>query len=87
MDKLNKYSLLKAKQREERGRHCSLARVLLIFPLLFIKFYFIRRMFLAGWRGFIKANIDAFHFFLTEAKLYERAYRRKRGDDVEKSEQ
>ncbi|WP_417440089.1 glycosyltransferase family 2 protein [Idiomarina abyssalis] len=86
MDKLNKYSLLKAKQREERGRHCSLARVLLIFPLMFIKFYFIRRMFLAGWRGFIKANIDAFHFFLTEAKLYERAYRRKRGDKVEKSE-
>lgn len=86
MDKLNKYSLLKAKQREERGRHCSLARVLLIFPLMFIKFYIIRRMFLAGWRGFIKANIDAFHFFLTEAKLYERQYRKKRGDDIEKSE-
>ena len=86
MDKLNKYSLLKAKQREEQGRTCSLARVLLIFPLMFIKFYIIRRMFLAGWRGFIKANIDAFHFFLTEAKLYEREYRRKRGDDVEKSE-
>lgn len=86
MDKLNKYSLLKAKQREEQGRPCSLARVLLIFPLMFFKFYVIRRMFLSGWRGFIKANIDAFHFFLTEAKLYERDYRRKRGDDVEKSE-
>jgi len=86
MDKLNKYSLLKAKQREEQGRDCSLARLLLIFPVMFLKFYLGRQMIWSGWRGFIKANIDAFHFFLTEAKLYERAHRRKRGDDVSRSE-
>lgn len=78
MDKLNTYSLLKAKQREEQGRPCSLPRLLLIFPLMFLKFYLGRQMIWSGWRGFIKANIDAFHFFLTEAKLYEMAYRRKR---------
>jgi glycosyltransferase involved in cell wall biosynthesis len=78
MDKLNQYSLLKARQREEQGRGYNLLRLLCIFPLMFFKFYFLRRMFLSGWRGFIKANIDAFHFFLTEAKLYEMAYRRRR---------
>ncbi|CAI8153371.1 MAG: putative glycosyltransferase [Pseudidiomarina mangrovi] len=77
MDKLNKYSLLKAQQRQQQGRHCSLPRLLLIFPLMFLKFYLGRQMIWSGWRGFIKANIDAFHFFLTEAKLYEMAYRAK----------
>ncbi|SMQ61349.1 Glycosyltransferase involved in cell wall bisynthesis [Pseudidiomarina planktonica] len=86
MDKLNTYSLLKAKQREEQGRGCSLPRLLLIYPLMFLKFYLGRQMIWSGWRGFIKANIDAFHFFLTEAKLYEREYRRKRGDDISRSE-
>lgn len=75
MDKLNKYSQLKAEQRQQQGRPCSLPRLLVIFPLMFLKFYLGRRMIWSGWRGFIKANIDAFHFFLTEAKLYEMAYR------------
>lgn len=82
MEKLNKYSLLKAQQREAQGRPCSLPRLLVIFPVMFLKFYLGRQMIWSGWRGFIKANIDAFHFFLTEAKLYEMAYRRKRGGDT-----
>lgn len=85
MEKVNRYSLLKAIQREEQGRGLSHLRLLFIFPLMFVKFYVFRRMFLSGWRGYVKAMIDASQYFLTEAKLYERAYRRARGDDPEKA--
>lgn len=71
MTKKNSYSSLKAKQRHASGRHFSALRLLFIFPVMFLKFYFFRRLFLCGWRGFIKANIEAGYFFLTEAKLYE----------------
>lgn len=77
MAKLNSYSALKAKVRSERNRPVSLARLLTIYPLMFIKFYILRGMLFSGLRGFVKAHIDAFHFFLTEAKLYEQHYRSK----------
>jgi glycosyltransferase involved in cell wall biosynthesis len=79
VEKLNRYSLLKARQREDQGRGLSRIRLLLTLPLTFAKFDLLRRMFLGGWRGFIKAVIDSYYFFLTEAKLYERAYRRRGG--------
>ncbi|MSR22157.1 MAG: glycosyltransferase family 2 protein [Gemmatimonadetes bacterium] len=75
VDKLNRYSLLKAGQRAREGRPFSRSRLLLTLPLTFLKFYLLRRMCLAGWRGFIKAVVDSYYFFLTEAKLYEQAYR------------
>jgi len=75
MKKLNAYAKLKALQRAERGRGFSNARLLLVFPVMFIKFFVFRRMFLSGRRGFIKAWIDATQYFLTEAKLYEALYR------------
>jgi glycosyltransferase involved in cell wall biosynthesis len=77
MEKLNAYSELKARQRTERGRGFSNARLFLVFPVMFIKFFVFRRMFLSGRRGFIKAWIDATQYFLTEAKLYEGLYREK----------
>jgi len=77
MDKLNRYSELKARQREEAGRGFSNLRLFFIFPIMFLKFYLFRRMVLSGRRGFIKAWIDASQYFLTEAKLYERHYRRR----------
>lgn len=78
MEKLNRYSLLKARQRRERGRGFSNLRLFFIFPIMFLKFYLVRRMFLAGRRGLIKAWIDASQYFLTEAKLYEERYRDRR---------
>jgi glycosyltransferase involved in cell wall biosynthesis len=79
MGKLNEYSLLKARQREREGRGLSRGRLLVTLPLTFLKLYLLRRMFLAGWRGFIKAVVDSYYFFLTEAKLYERTYRHRHG--------
>ncbi|PTB83058.1 glycosyltransferase family 2 protein [Pseudidiomarina aestuarii] len=78
MAKLNSYSELKARVRSERNRKVSLLRLLLIYPLMFLKFYLLRGMIFSGWRGFVKAHIDAFYFFLTEAKLYEQRYRSKK---------
>lgn len=77
--KKNSYSSLKAKQRHLSGRHFSPLRLLIIFPVMFLKFYLFRRLFLCGWRGFIKANIEAGYFFLTEAKLHEIEAKQKHG--------
>lgn len=73
--KTNQYSSLKAKQRQKNKRPVSALRLAFIFPIMFIKFYFFHRFFIYGWRGFIKAMIEANYFFLTEAKLYEIKYR------------
>jgi hypothetical protein len=32
---------------------------------------------LCGWLGFIKDNIEAGYFFLTEAKLFEKQFKKK----------
>ncbi|TVP78752.1 MAG: glycosyltransferase family 2 protein [Gemmatimonadales bacterium] len=87
MEKLNDYSRLKALQREERGREFSQLRLVFIFPAMFLKFWLGRRMILSGFRGFTKAMIDAFHFFLTEAKLHERHHRRRRGEEIAPGEE
>jgi|SRR5690606_5834826 glycosyltransferase involved in cell wall biosynthesis len=75
--KKNRYSTLKAQQRLAKGRHFSPLRMLVIFPIMFLKLYFLHRFFLCGWRGLIKANIEAGYFFLTEAKLFEHKFKSK----------
>ena len=75
--KKNSYSSLKAQQRAAAGRSFSAARMLFIYPIMFLKFYFVRRLCLCGWRGFIKANVEASYFFLTEAKLFEKEFKAK----------
>jgi glycosyltransferase involved in cell wall biosynthesis len=75
--KKNRYSTLKAQQRLAKGRGFSPLRMLVIFPIMFLKLYFLHRFFLCGWRGLIKANIEAGYFFLTEAKLFEHKFKQK----------
>ena len=75
--KKNRYSSLKAQQRDAKGRRFSALRMLLIYPIMFLKLYFLHRFCLCGWRGFIKANIEAGYFFLTEAKLFEKKFKAK----------
>lgn len=72
--KNNQYATLKAQQRAEKNRPFSAFRLVLIFPVMFIKIYFFNRHFLCGWRGFIRAALQSAYFFLTEAKLYEKHY-------------
>ncbi len=75
MSKQNKYSSLAALQKHRKGRSASLLKLILIFPLMFIKAFIIRRYFMDGTRGFIHSFIEASYSFLKEAKLYELSYR------------
>lgn len=75
MTKQNKYSSLKAQEKFNNGKQPSWLKLILIFPLMFIKAYFLRKMFLSGRRGLVHATIDAMYGFLKEAKLHELHYR------------
>lgn len=71
LDKINRYSSLRAEEKSNKSRRPSLLRLVLIMPAAFIKAYFIKRSLFAGCSGFINSMIVAFYAFLKEAKLYE----------------
>ncbi|GAA6185020.1 glycosyltransferase family 2 protein [Aliiglaciecola sp. NS0011-25] len=71
MEKQNKYSSLKAQEKFNKGKKPSWLKLFLVFPLMFVKAYFIERMFLSGRRGLVHAYISAMYGFLKEAKLHE----------------
>lgn len=71
VDKINRYSTSKALDKFEAGKSSSLAKLLLVFPVMFFKSYVLRRNYLNGRRGFIGSVVNAFYAFLKEAKLYE----------------
>lgn len=77
MTKQNKYSSLKAQEKFNKGKNPSWLKLILIFPLMFIKSYLLRKMFLSGRRGLVHATIDAMYGFLKEAKLHELHYRKR----------
>ena len=76
MEKQNKYSSLKAEEKFEKGKGASALKLLLVFPLTFIKFYLFKKMCLSGWRGLVHAMIESQYAFLKEAKLMELNYRK-----------
>lgn len=78
MEKTNWYSSLGAKEKSLKAKKSSLLKLVLVFPLTFIKSYILRRSFLNGKRGFIASMISAFYAFLKEAKLYESEVKRER---------
>jgi len=71
IDKTNKYSSGKSLDKFDQGKKSKLIKLLTIFPLMFVKSYFLRRNFLNGRRGLIGSMINSFYAFLKEAKLYE----------------
>lgn len=73
VEKNNQYSNLKAAEKFQKGKSPSLAKLVLVMPMTFIKSYFIRRSFLNGWRGFVNSMVNAFYAFLKEAKLFEQS--------------
>ena len=79
MDKLNKYSVLKARMRHRDGRGYSFLRLVGAFPLGLVKHLFFRRMLFSGPRGWVRAMQDAYSMFLTEAMLLELARRERPG--------
>lgn len=71
VDKVNRYSSGKALDKADKGKKSSLLKMLLVFPVMFLKSYFLRKNCLNGRRGFISSMVNAFYAFLKEAKLYE----------------
>ncbi|MBW8186148.1 glycosyltransferase family 2 protein [Shewanella nanhaiensis] len=69
--KNNSYSGLKADEKFAKGKKFSNLKLITVFPLIFIKEYFIQRKIFSGRRGFILAVMDAYYAFIKEAKLYE----------------
>lgn len=78
MSKQNTYSSLKAQEKFNKGAKPSLIKLALVFPVMFIKEYFFKRMFLSGRRGLVSATISAMYGFLKEAKLHEFTYKTSR---------
>jgi len=70
-DKKNQYSSLKAKEKFLKNKRFSLAKLLLIFPLVFIQELFFKRKIFSGTRGVILSVIAAHYAFIKEAKLFE----------------
>jgi glycosyltransferase involved in cell wall biosynthesis len=70
--KENSYSSLKADQIFAEGRRLRPWKMLLSPPYYFLRLYFLRRLFLCGWPGFIQAMTGAVYSFMTEAKHYQR---------------
>lgn len=69
--KSNRYSSGKALDKFDKRKTSSVAKLILVMPIMFAKSYIIRRNFLSGKRGFIGSMANAFYAFMKEAKLYE----------------
>lgn len=78
MEKMNAYSGAQAEELYRKGRKPSVVALLLVFPLAFLKYYFLRRNFVNGVDGVIVSGLNAFWRFLRLAKARER-FRRARG--------
>ena len=71
VEKHNQYTSLKALEKFNKGKKFSYLKLLLIYPLTFLKIYLLQRHIFSGMRGFIQANNVAYYSFMKEAKLYE----------------
>jgi glycosyltransferase involved in cell wall biosynthesis len=72
LNKINSYSSLRAEEKFNKNKKPTLLKLILVFPLAFIKSFLIKRGFLNGTRGFISAMNNSFYAYLKEAKLYEK---------------
>lgn len=71
IDKTNGYTSAQAKDMLARGKSVSRLRLILEFPLAFIKIYFLRRMIFRGLEGYIYSITYAHGRISRLAKVYE----------------
>lgn len=71
LTKLNAYTDLQAADMARKGRKLSTLRLVLEFPLAFLKAYIARRHFIRGRYGFMTAMNYAFFRYLRAAKHWE----------------
>ena len=70
--KLNAYADMQADDLDRKGRKIAGLRLILEFPLAFLKAYVARRHFVRGLYGFMTAMNYAFYRYLRLAKYWER---------------
>lgn len=72
VSKINAYSSLKAQEAPPLTLFQAKCRMLLIFPLAFLRSYVIKRQLLNGFHGFSASMVNAFYAYLKAAKHYEK---------------
>lgn len=71
VDKINQYSSLKAKQKQDKSNKLVIhVAVIVVFPLAFFKSYIWKRNFLNGMYGFVGSVQAGYYAFLKYAKLW-----------------
>jgi glycosyltransferase involved in cell wall biosynthesis len=76
--KIDRYSRLRAQEKQAAGRKPSLLKLIVVGPLIFLKTLLFRRYFLNGRNGFILSVLNGHYAFLKEARLFE-AWAKKAG--------
>lgn len=65
-----KYARLRAEDKFLAGKRFNGLKLMLIFPITFIKVYLLRGLILSGWRGLVQSVVESFYAFLKEAYLW-----------------
>jgi hypothetical protein len=65
------YGRLKAEQLRQEGKYFRPLRLILNPAIYFLRYYFMRRMFLCGYPGFIQSATGAVYAFLAESRMYQ----------------
>jgi len=73
---LDKYSTLSALEAKEKGKRCSLIKLLFGPPVKFFQDFFLRAGFLDGYYGYLACKLAAYGAFVKYAKIREQ-YRSK----------
>ena len=71
VQKLNRYSQLKAMDKYEAGDRSNLILLFFIFPVSFLQYYVFKGFFLGGCDGFLGSMNFAYYNFMKYAKLWE----------------
>jgi hypothetical protein len=61
---------LRAEDKFLAGKRFNGLKLMLIFPITFIKVYLLRGLILSGWRGLVQSVVESFYAFLKEAYLW-----------------
>lgn len=72
LEKAIHYADLKAEQLFRAGKKPRYARMLFNPSIYFLRFFFLNRLFLMGWAGFIHCGMLAVYSFTTEAILFQK---------------
>lgn len=77
VNKINRYSTWKARDKHEKGTLAPVLHMILRPPARFCKDFVVRLGFLDGWRGFLIASLSAFAELVMAAKIVQLSHEAK----------